>query len=339
MLKKTKTVFLISVCFNLFSISILYNGFAAERIIKVGFGTSQQHPVYRGLTVFKSMVEKETQGALEVKLFPNSQLGSDREMIEQLRSGVLEMYQGTTALLSSMANEFLALDLPFLWPTSEIQDKVLDGNFGKSLSKVTEQKKLGFVMLNFWDAGFRQLTNNKRPINTPQDIAGLKIRVMENPIHIATFKALKADPTPIAFGELYTALQQGVVDGQENPIPITYSQRFYEVQKFLSLTGHLNTPLCLLISQKTWDLLTLSHKTIIQKAADISRDQERRENREQAESLLTEMEKSGLKVNKLTPENKKGFAQLVEPVYQQFKPVIGGNWLEEEQKAIQTVSK
>jgi len=296
---------------------------AAPLTLRIGFGTSEQHPVFRALTEFKKMVEKESDGTIKVELFPNSILGSDREMLEQLNSGALSMYQGTTAVLSSYVPEFMVLDFPFLWPTSEVQDAVLDGEFGDWLSSLSKERNIGFKLVNYWDAGFRHLTTNRRPVSTPDDLKGMKIRLMENPLHMATFSSLGATVVTIPFGELYSGLQQRVADGQENPIPIIHAMRYYEVQQYLNLTGHLNTPLCLLISSQTWNSLSPAQRILVQSAADRARDIQRKDNRKAQEQLIKDLEDKGMVVTRLTQEQLQLFQEKVQPVYDSFVDKVG----------------
>jgi len=294
----------------------------AKTTIKIGFSTSEEHPVFAALKNFKVVVEEETAGDIEVSLFPNSMLGDDREMIEQLIAGALDMYQGSTAMLSSYVPKFLILDFPFLWPNSETQHKALDGEFGSWLKNLSYKRGLGFKVLNYWDAGFMQLTTNRHPVSTPSDLKGLKIRLMENPIHLATFRAFSATVETIPFGELYSALQQGVVDGQENTIPIIHAMHYYEVVKYLNTTRHFNTPLCLVVSSNTWDKLSEDRQELILKAADFVRDQQRWDNHIKEGELIDDLVNKGMILNELT-EQLKLFQDKVHIVYDEFVKDIG----------------
>ncbi len=319
---KLRQMLLIIMTLTLLVSSFTSVSLAAPRTLRIGFGTSEEHPVFRALTEFKRIVEEESNGSLRVQLFPNSILGSDRELLEQITAGALDMYQGSTAVLSSYVPEFMVLDFPFLWPSSEIQDMVLDGEFGTWLADLAMERNVGFKVLNYWDAGFRQLTSN-RPVHSPSDLVGQKIRLMENPLHMATFSALGSTVVTVPFGELYGALQQRVADGQENPIPIIHAMRYNEVQKYLNLTGHLNTPLCLAISSKTWEALSQDEQALIVSASERARDLQRIDNRASEADLIADLQSKGMTVVELTPEQLAEFQEKVQPVYDRFVDEVG----------------
>lgn len=213
---------------------------AEKRVIKVGIGLNEQSPQYKGLQKFKEIVEKDSKGRIEVQLFANSQLGDDTKMMTALRAGTLEMTCPSTAPIAGIDKKWMVFDFPFLFPNEEVADKVVDGPFGQKL--LDSLSNHGIKGIAFWENGYRQLTNSVREVKTPADVKGLKIRTMENPVHLAAFRALGANPTPMPFGELFTSLQQRTIDGQENPLTTIYLQKFYEVQKYTTLTNHLYSP-------------------------------------------------------------------------------------------------
>jgi tripartite ATP-independent transporter DctP family solute receptor len=222
------------------------------------------------------------------------------------------------AIVSGFEIQFTILDFPFLFKDKEAAYKALDGELGQTLNELLPEKQ-GIRNLVFMENGLRHITNNRKPIKTPEDLKGIKIRTMENPVHQAMFKLLGANPTPLSFSELYTALQQGTVDAQENPLPIMYSSKFYEVQKFCSLTGHVYAPSTLLISETFWQSLSDEERAIIREATIIYRDNQRRVNNAEEERLVEELGKTNIiAVNELTAEEKAAFMNAVAPLFDQL---------------------
>lgn len=308
-----------------------------KKIIKVGIGLNEKSPQYKGLEKFKEMVEKGSNGKFEVQLYANSQLGDDVKMMEALRMGTQEMTCPSTAPIAGLSKKFMVFDLPFLFPNEQVADKVLDGPVGqKILDSLTEK---GIIGLAYWENGFRQLTNNKREVKTPADLKGLKIRTMENQVHLATFRALGANPTPMPFGELFTAMQQGTIDGQENPLTTIYLQKFYEVQKYVTLTNHFYSPFVFMISKKFWDGLSKEDQDLIKKAAKEAGDFQRQYNREQMKQMADNLRKAGMIVTELTPEQANEFRKATEGVYQQFENEIGKDLIEQVRAEIAKYSK
>lgn len=308
-----------------------------KKIIKVGIGLNEQSPQYKGLEKFKEMVEKGSNGRFEVQLYANSQLGDDVKMMEALRMGTQEMTCPSTAPIAGLSKKFMVFDLPFLFPNEKVADQVLDGPVGqKILDSLTEK---GIIGLAYWENGFRQLTNNKREVKTPADLKGLKIRTMENPVHLATFRALGANPTPMPFGELFTAMQQGTIDGQENPLTTIYLQKFYEVQKYVSLTNHFYSPFVFMISKKFWDGLSKEDQELIKKAAKEAGAFQRQYNREQMKQMADNLRKAGMVVTELTPEQMEEFRKATEGVYKQFENEIGKDLIEEVKAEIAKYNK
>lgn len=298
-----------------------YSSPAEARVIKAGIGYNEKSPQYQGLQKFKEIVERESKGRLEVKLFANSQLGDDTKMMTSLRAGTLEMTCPSTAPIAGLDKKWMVFDLPFLFPNEEVADKVLDGPFGKKyMDSLTAH---GIVGLAWWENGFRQLTNSAHEVKMPADMKGLKIRTMENPVHLASFKALGASPTPMPFGELFSAMQQKIIDGQENPSPTIYLQKFYEVQKFTTLTGHFYSPFVFMFSKKIFDMLSKEDQQVILKAAQEAGVYQRKVNREAMNEAVAGMQKGGMTVTKLTPEQHKAFVDATKDIAKQFEAEIG----------------
>ena len=248
-MKRRMLVALAAAVAMVFCFSVM--GMAADVYkISAGIGLNDKSAQYQSMKFFKELAEKNSDGRITVDLYHSSQLGDDREMMEALQMGTQEMTCPSTAPIAPFVNGFKVFDLPFLFPTYEAADYVLDGPVGQDL--LNQLPKIGLIGLAYWENGYRQLTNSKTAVSSPADCKGLKIRTMENPIHLAAWKALGANPTPMAFGELFSAMQQKVVDGQENPWGTIYLQNFPEVQDYTTDTGHVYSPFVLLISKKFW---------------------------------------------------------------------------------------
>ena len=300
---------------------------AEKRVIKEGIGLNEQSPQYKGLQKFKEIVEKDSKGRLEVQLFANSQLGDDTKMMTALRAGTLEMTCPSTAPIAGLDKKWMVFDIPFLFPNEEIVDKVVDGPIGQKM--LASLSSHGIKGVAFWENGYRQLTNSTREVKTPADVKGLKIRTMENPVHLAAFRTLGANPTPMPFGELFTSLQQKTIDGQENPLTTIHLQKFYEVQKYATLTNHFYSPFVFMFSQKIWDTLPKEDQDLIMKAGKEAGVYERKINRDMMKDSAAALEKAGMIVTKLTPEQQKAFMDATQEVGAKFENDIGKELLAE----------
>lgn len=308
-----------------------------KRVIKAGIGYNEQSPQYKGLQKFKEIVERESKGRLEVQLFGNSQLGDDTKMMTALRAGTLEMTQPSTAPISGLDKKWMVFDFPFLFPNEQVADKVVDGPLGQKY--LESLSKNGIKGLAFWENGYRQLSNSVREINSPADVKGLKIRTMENPVHLASFRALGANPTPMPFGELFTSLQQKIIDGQENPITTIHLQKFYEVQKYTTLTNHFYSPFVFMFSQKIWDTLAKEDQEVILKAAKEAGVYQRKLNRDMIAESIAGLEKAGMKVTRLSPEQHQAFVEATKDVAAKFEAEIGKDAIAEMKAEISKYSK
>lgn len=245
---------------------ILLTGTAFAAVeFKFAHSGSLEHQYQIGAEQFKKLVEEKSGGEMKVTIFPQAQLGGERDLAEGVRMGTIEMSSVAAGNMAGFVPELQVFGVPFLFQTREQVYAVLDGPVGKDLADIMLGK--GFVNLSIWEVGFRNITNNIRPVKTPDDMKGLKIRVQESKIWIEFMKSLGAVATPIPFGELYTALQQKVVDGQENPVATIYSMKFYEVQKYLSLTGHTYEPALVVANPKWFNGLDPKHQAILKEAA------------------------------------------------------------------------
>ncbi len=273
--------------------------------------------------VFKKEVEEKSNGRIKVEIYPNAQLGGDRQTVEALNLGTLEMCVPAGSVLAGFDEKFMVLDLPFLFKTKEAAFKAFDGEFGTMLSEGLKSKNI--INLGYGENGYRNITNNKAPITKPEDLKGLKIRTMENPVHISTFKAFGANPTPMAFGELFTALQQKTVDAQENPTAIIYTSKFYEVQKYLSLTGHVYANCPYLISKTFYESLPTDLQKVVSDAANLTVDEQRKMTGQQEKEFFITLKENGMQINELTSEQKELFIKAAETVYQEFEKKYGSD--------------
>ncbi|RBW67959.1 TRAP transporter substrate-binding protein [Bacillus taeanensis] len=305
-------------------------GAAGEaKTLQVGITLAEDSHYYKGLEHFADLVEEKTDGELTVEIFPNGSLGGERDMVESLQVGTLDMVLSSTGPLGGFAPEINVVDLPFLFESREHAYNVLDGEIGQNLLANLEGQSL--KGLAWWENGFRHVTNSKQPIEKPEDLQGLKIRTMENNVHMDSFKALGADPTPMSFTELFTAMQQGVVDGQENPIPIISTSRFYEVQDYLTLTGHFYSPAALLVSTQVFDGLTEEQQKALQEAAAEGAKYEREIVAEMEEEMIADLKEQGMQI--VENVDKKAFQEATKSVYDQYADQVGADLIKQIQDA------
>ncbi len=279
--------------------------------IKFGHTGSLEHQYQIGAEQFKKLVEAESKGEIKVNIFPQAQLGGERDLAEGVRMGTIEIASVAAGNLAGFVPELQLFGIPFLFPTAKQVYAALDGEVGKDIAAIMASK--GFVSLAFWEVGFRNITNNTRPVKTPEDMKGLKIRVQESKIWIQFMNRLGAVATPIPFGELYSALQQKVVDGQENPVATIYSMKFYEVQKYLSLTGHTYEPAHVIANPKWFNGLDPKHQAIILKAAADAAVYQRQTLADKDKERFEVIKKAGVVIEE-NPD-KAAFAKATEDLY------------------------
>jgi TRAP-type transport system periplasmic protein len=292
-----------------------------EHTFKLGLQNPKGHPAVTGAERFAEIVAAKSGGKLKVNLFPGGTLGSDAQTVSAVQAGTVEMTVLNSGILASQVKEFAIYDFPFLFANAKEADAVVDGPFGKNLHAKLADK--GIVGLAYWELGFRNLTNSRRPINKVEDIAGLKLRVIPNPINIDWVKALDANPTPLAFPELFAALDQKAVDGQENPVSVILANRFAEVQKYLTLTNHQYNPQSVIFSKKVWDTLSATEKQILQDASIEAGKYQRQVSREQAASMLEELKKAGMQVTELPPAEQAKLREKMKPVIDKYAGSVG----------------
>jgi TRAP-type transport system periplasmic protein len=268
------------------------------RLIRFGYGLQEQSNQGRASKVFAEEVEKLSGGKMKIRAIGAAALGSDVQMQQALIGGAQEMMVGSTATLVGITKEMALWDSPFLFSNAKEADALLDGPIGEKVKSKLEEK--GLVGLVYWENGFRNLTNNAHPVSKMEDLEGIKLRVMQNNVFLESFKTLGANAVPMSFSELFTALETKAVDGQENPYNTILSSKFYEVQKYLTVTNHVYSPWIVLVSKKYWDTLSAPERDVLMKAARASRDYERRDTRDEAAKALADLKSKGMQVNELS---------------------------------------
>jgi len=290
----------------------------AQIVMKLGHFAADSHPGNLASKMFAEGVEKRTNGQIKVTIYPNNALGSPPEVLEQNILGAVDMSLPTQGQLGKYSKKFNCVMLPFAFKDYAQADKVLDGPFLKWA--VPDLDKAGLVFLSNWEWGFRNLTNSKRPVKVPADVKGLKIRTPPELPTQAAMEALGAVVATINFNELQMALKQGVVDGQENPIAVIYSNKIYETQKYLTMTGHNYNTMVHVISKKTWDKLTPEQQKIVREESKKAGDWMRKSLREAEASQIKELQKLGMQV---TYPDKAKFKALMKPAYDRMAAIAG----------------
>src|SRR4051812_42903634 len=287
-----------------------------ERTIRWGHLNNTDHPVSFGVQKFAEVLAAKSGGKLKIREFAASQLGNEMQQQSAVRGGTQEILSASTTSLASVVKDIGLFDFPFIVSTFEQAEALAQGPFGNAMLDTLPEKEL--IGLGYWGLGFRNATNSSRPIAKVEDFAGLKLRVIPNPVYLETFKALKANPVPMAFGELYTALENKTVDGQENPYTVILSNKFYEVQKYVSATNHTFTQNILLVSKKFWDKLSPEEQKMMREAVAETRDYQREQTRIQAEKALTELKAKGMTFNEIAPAEYARMQQATKAVAERF---------------------
>ena len=307
------------------------------RMIRFGYGLNEDSNQGRAAKLLAEEIAKASDGKLKVRTFGSASLGSDDQMQNALMGGAQEMMVGSTATLVGVAEEMAVWDTPFLFESEKQADHVLDGPVGQKVMDALEEK--GLVGLAYWENGFRNLTNNVRPVEKLEDFDGIKLRVMPNPVFIDTFKLMGANAVPLPFSELFTALETKAVDGQENPYNTILSSKFYEVQKYLSVTNHVYSPWIVTASKRWWDGLSKTEQDIIMKAAQTARDFEREDTRAEAREALAKIKEQGMEVNKVSPEEIQRMREQANPAIQTVIDTVGEPLFNEVQAAVEKAPK
>jgi tripartite ATP-independent transporter DctP family solute receptor len=293
-----------------------------ERTFKFALQNPKGHPLEQGATKFSELVAAKSGGKIKVNVFPGGTLGGDAANVSALQGGTIEFVMLNSGILASQVKDFEVYDFPFMFASAKEADAVVDGPFGQKMHAKLLDK--GIVGLAYTELGFRQMTNSKKAINAVDDIAGLKLRVIPNAINVDWVKALGANPTPLAFPELYAALEQKAVDGQENPLSVINANKFFEVQKFLTLTNHQYNPQSLIFSKKVWDTLSPAEQKILQDAAAEAASFQRQVNREAAAGQLDALKKAGMQVSEFSPAEQAKLREKLKPVIDKHGAALAG---------------
>jgi tripartite ATP-independent transporter DctP family solute receptor len=287
---------------------------------KITMTQTAQHPYGVGAQRFADLIKERTHGRITATVFTDSQLAKgEREMIEALQMGTIDIYVGSTGPVGNFSPSINILDIPFMFRDAAHVDKVLDGPIGQALLADLEKHEL--KGLAFWENGFRHLTNNRNAAKTPEEAKGLKVRTMENRVHMAGFRAAGLNPTPMAFAEVYSALQQKVIDAQENPVAVIYSSKLYEVQKYLTLTNHVYSPAPMVFSLKKWQRIPKADQDILLATAIEVGKFERQLNRDQEAGKVKDMESKGVIV--VRDVNAVAWQKSMQPAFDDFAKQFG----------------
>lgn len=307
----------------------------ADRTIRVSNGVNQDHPVGNGVAKMTACLATKSGGKMKLQAFWGGALGGDLQATQALRSGTQEMVITSTSPLIGILPDLGVFDLPFLFGNEKEADAILDGDFGKYISD--KMPGVGLVNLSYWENGFRNLTNSKKAVEKPEDFAGLKVRVMQNNIFLDTFKTVGANAIPMAFQEVFAALETKAIDGQENPFVTIDTSKFYEVQRFLSVTRHAYTPFMVLYSKSLFDQLSADEKKALTDCAAEGQAEQRKVSRAQGETALANLAKQGMRINLIAPEQQARMRDAVKPVYERAKPVVGAETVDRMQAALAKV--
>jgi TRAP-type transport system periplasmic protein len=291
-----------------------------DRTFKLGLQNPKGHPLELGATKFSELVSAKSGGKLKVNVFPGGTLGGDAPTVSALQGGTVEMTLLNSGILASQLKDFEVFDFPFMFANAQEADAVVDGPFGQKMHSKLADK--GIVGLAYYELGFRNITNGRRAISTVEDIAGLKLRVIPNAINVDWVKALGANPTPMAFPEVYAGLESKAIDGQENPFSVILANKFFEVQKFLAVTNHQYNPQSLIFSKKVWDTLSADEKKILTEAAVEASRFQRQVNREAAAGQLDQLKKAGMQVSEFSAAEQAKLRAKLTPVVEKHGAAI-----------------
>ena len=292
-----------------------------ERTIKFAANAPEGHPAVAGMRKFAESVSAKSGGKIKVNLFLAGVLGSDQANVSAIQGGTLEMAVMNSGILASVAKELAIFDFPFLFANEKESDAIVDGPVGRKMHALLEDK--GLVGLSYWELGYRHMTNSKRPLNKVEDIEGLKLRVIPNPINVEWVKALGANPTPLPFPEVYGALEQKAIDGQENPIAVIAANKFWEVQKHIALTNHQYNPQSVIFSKKVWDTLSPAERKIIDDSSDEATKYQRDQSRAAVAANVELLKKNGMMVTQFPPAEIAKLREKMKPVIAKFSASVG----------------
>jgi tripartite ATP-independent transporter DctP family solute receptor len=303
-----------------------------KTVVKFGWTSSagETDPYAVGAREFKKAVEAGSKGRIEVQLFPNRQLGDEKPMLEGMRLGTVDAGAITNAVIAQIEPAFQLNDLPFLFANEAQAQKVLDGPVGRKLAAKLEKK--GVLLLGFFEGGFRNMINNVRPVEKPEDVQGVKYRVMQNPVYIGMFSSLGGNAVPMAWGETFTAVQQGTIDGLEIPLAVIDQNKYFEVTKYLSLTNHTYSAIGLVVSKRSFDRLPADLKKVVRDSGAAAVRAQRAVSAQTAKAVLASLESKGMKINRV--KDVKPFRAAVQEVYADVKGAIGEDLMKEALAAV-----
>ena len=306
-----------------------------ERAIRATLSAQKDHPLGVALTKVQQCVAEKSGGKMKIQTFFDGSLGADTPTIQQLRTGTLDMVVTATSFMSTMVPSAAVFDLPYLFANEKEADAALDGKAGELLAQ--RLAGVGLVTLAYWENGFRNMTNSKRPITRMEDLGGLKMRALPNPIVVETFKAMGGFAVPMPFTEVYSALETKTVDGQENPVPIIETAKFYEVQKYLSMTRHIYNPGIVVYSKQLFDKLAPVEQAALRDCAHGARLDQRRLNRQQAEEGIARLKAKGMVVNELSSAELARMREVAKPIHEKAIPMIGADMIAAINEDLKTV--
>jgi tripartite ATP-independent transporter DctP family solute receptor len=311
--------------------------FAQERTIKFGLNGPEGHPAAAGMKKFAELVQAKSGGKMKVNLFFGATLGSDQAITTSIQGGTVEMSVMNSGILASLVKELAIFDFPFLFANEKESDAIVDGPVGKRMHKMLEDK--GVVGLAYWELGYRHITNSKRALNKVEDIDGLKLRVIPNPINVDWVKALGANPTPMPFPEVYGGLESKAIDGQENPVAVIAANKFWEVQKYIALTNHQYNPQSVIFSKKVWDTYSTAERKIIDDAAAEATTYQREQSRAAVAANLDLLKKNGMTVTSFPAAEVTKLREKMAPVIAKYTATVGEATVKEVQDELAKMRK
>ena len=329
MIRITRSLTLVALC-------LLGLGAQAATVVKLHHDLTEDSAQQEGAVRFKELVEDRSGGAIKVKIYPNNVLGDDVQVAQQMQFGAVQAAPIPTAKLSGFNKQLQLIDLPFLFPSREVAYQFLDGPVGERV--LSGLRDAGFEPAMFWESGFKQMTCD-RTVNEPADLKGAKFRVMESPLLIAQYKAVGANPVPIAFSETYTALQQGVVDCQENPLVSISQMKFYEVQDYLMLSNHGYLGTAFIFSKVWFDGLPKDQQDILMAAAREAGEYQRERSTAREQGYLDGIKAAGgTEVVELSEAQKQAFRDAMGPVYEEFGGILGADLMQATRQELERLS-
>jgi TRAP-type transport system periplasmic protein len=309
----------------------------ADRTIRISNGVNEEHPIGNGIAKMRACLAEKSGGKMKLQAFWGGALGGDLQATQALRSGTQEMVVTSSSPLVGILPDLGVFDLPFLFANEKEADAILDGPFGKYIAE--KLPAVGLVNVSYWENGFRNLTNSRRPVTKLEDLQGLKVRVMQNNVFLDTFKQVGTNAVPMAFGEVFTALETKAIDGQENPFVTIDTSKMYEVQKFLSITNHAYTPMLILYSKPLWDRLSADEQKALSDCTAVGQKEQRIVSRALSDKSLAALKARGMQVSELAPAEQARLRQAVMPVYDKHKETIGAETVQRMMAALAEIRK